>query len=64
MDRMKMDRMEMDCTVSNNLEWKCPTLFTILGIDRLGHFDHSKWSIWSEMGVPNSPYRHTNENIN
>ena len=41
-----MDKIEIDCTVSNYLEWKCPTLFTILGIGYLGHFE---WSKWPEM---------------
>ena len=39
----------MDCTVSNYLERKYPTLFTILEI---GHLDHSKWP---EMCLPNRP---------
>ena len=43
----------MDCTVSNHLEWKCPTQFTILII---GHFDHSKWPKWPEMWLPNGAY--------
>ena len=30
-----MDKMEMNYTVSNYLEWKCSILFTILGIGHL-----------------------------
>ena len=33
--------MKIHCTVSNHLEQKYPTLFTILGIDNLSHFDCS-----------------------
>ena len=54
--KMEIDRMEMNCTISNHLKLKCPTLFTILRIGHLGHFNHSKWSKWPEIGVPNDPF--------
>ena len=48
---MEMDIKEMNCTVSNHFEWKCPTLFTILEIGYLGHFDR-----WPEMWLPNGAF--------
>ena len=52
----KLFGIEMDGIVSNHLEEKFLTLFTILEIVHVGHLEHSKWSKWPEMGVPNWPF--------